>query len=324
MKLSQWIKFLCKYTSWLKKQANEGKDIKVIGNPPCPPLQKGGNSLEILEKGGNNLETSEKGSCEEKALAKGGNEKEVEIEGSEGRKEIEIEKEKETDKISGTTGISGGYAKACNQGISESSGEYIAILTDDVVVPKEWLSGMLECLYVSSDTGIVGPMTTNVTGPQNVIKTAYTSPENLDGFASAFREKYRHRRVPARKISGCCMVFRHDLTDRVGLFDEQFDVQDTAAEDFCLRAAMEGYGAVIAGDVFLYHHGGENASAQKRDEIARAARDVFAAKLKQADTETLTELSILNAINTAGELISDGPNGERGATLIEARQTECS
>jgi hypothetical protein len=31
-----------KTTSWLRKQANEGKDIKVIGNPPFPKRKQFG------------------------------------------------------------------------------------------------------------------------------------------------------------------------------------------------------------------------------------------------------------------------------------------
>ncbi|MEW6586825.1 MAG: glycosyltransferase, partial [Nitrospirota bacterium] len=211
----------------------------------------------------------------------------------------------------------GGYAQACNKGIGESSGQYIAVLTDDVVVSKEWLGGMLECLNVSPHAGVVGPMTTNAGGRQNVT-AGYGSLENLDRFAAAYREKYRYRRLPSRKISGCCMVFRHDLADNVGLFDERFAVQDAAADDFCWRAAMEGYGIVIAGDVFLYRHGEEDTSAQKRDEAARAARDLFTGKWSQVDSATQKKILTLNAINTAGELSQMGRVESAVQTLIEA------
>ena len=39
-----------------------------------------------------------------------------------------------------------GFSKGCNQGIEASSGEYILLLNNDVVVTENWLAGMLECL----------------------------------------------------------------------------------------------------------------------------------------------------------------------------------
>ncbi len=62
-----------------------------------------------------------------------------------------------------------GFAKGCNQGIEVASGEYILLLNNDVVVTEEWLSGMLECLNSSPDIGIVGPMTNNISGLQQIV-----------------------------------------------------------------------------------------------------------------------------------------------------------
>ncbi len=73
-------------------------------------------------------------------------------------------------KLDGLAEKNGGfsYAQACNLGVNESKGEYITILQDNTIVTEDWLAGMLECLNSSPDTGIVGPMTLNVEGPQGV------------------------------------------------------------------------------------------------------------------------------------------------------------
>ena len=62
-----------------------------------------------------------------------------------------------------------GFAKGCNQGIEASKGEFILLLNNDVVVADGWLSGLIECLNMRPDAGIVGPMTNNISGPQQVI-----------------------------------------------------------------------------------------------------------------------------------------------------------
>lgn len=280
-----------KTISWLRKQAKENVDFKLIR----------GKEKEI--------ET-------EKDIAKGSNATEI----TKGGNESWIATGSNRAALSETMEMSGGHVKACNQGISGSSGEYIAVMTDDVVVSKEWLSGMLECLNVSSDAGIVGPMTTNVEGRQNVIKSDYGSPDDLDGFVGAFREKYRYRRMPSRKISGCCMLFRRDLADRVGLFDERFDLYDTAAEDLCFRAALEGYGNIIAGDVFIHHHADMN-SPEKRvaaDAISIRNKNLFIRKWSKPDNETALKLSAANALHTADEMSQGGMLDEALGVLIKA------
>jgi len=177
------------------------------------------------------------------------------------------------------------YAKACNQAIVESSGEYIILLHDDVVVTDGWLTNMLECLNSVPEAGIVGPMTVNVDGPQKVITTDYNSLENLDRFAKAFREKNRYRRVPSRKISSLCVLFRYKLVNETGLLDDQFDVHDFAIEDFCIRASLEGYKNLVAGDVFLYHYGQESLTEEKTHDadLRSENENLFLAKWRNLD-----------------------------------------
>ncbi|MCX5855923.1 MAG: glycosyltransferase [Deltaproteobacteria bacterium] len=54
------------------------------------------------------------------------------------------------------------------------------------------------------------------------------------------------------------MLFRRDLLIRVGLFDEIFSGDKHVFDDFCVRAVLEGYHNVIAGNVFVHNLGGIN------------------------------------------------------------------
>jgi GT2 family glycosyltransferase/tetratricopeptide (TPR) repeat protein/MoaA/NifB/PqqE/SkfB family radical SAM enzyme/glycosyltransferase involved in cell wall biosynthesis/2-polyprenyl-3-methyl-5-hydroxy-6-metoxy-1,4-benzoquinol methylase len=151
-----------------------------------------------------------------------------------------------------------GFAKGCNQGITASSGEYILLLNNDVVVTEGWLSGMLECLNSSPDIGIVGPMTNNISGQQKVVTADYGSVDCLEDYAKSFRGKNRYRRVPMRRIVGFCMLFRRELVERIGLLDGRFGSGNFEDDDYCLRAALEGCRNLIAGDVFIHHYGGRS------------------------------------------------------------------
>jgi|GEM_PF-204877 len=148
-----------------------------------------------------------------------------------------------------------GFAKGCNQGIKASKGEFLLLLNNDVLVTPKWLAGMLETLCQKPDIGIVGPMTNQISGIQKVPGVPYKSVDRLDEFAFSFRERNRHRRIPARRIVGFCMLFRRELVDRIGFLDENFGTGNFEDDDFCLRAELEGYSNMIAGDVFIHHHG---------------------------------------------------------------------
>jgi GT2 family glycosyltransferase/Flp pilus assembly protein TadD len=148
-----------------------------------------------------------------------------------------------------------GFAAGCNQGIRAAAGEYVLLLNNDVVVTIGWLDGMLECLQAVPDTGFVGPMTDNISGIQKVPDVGYGDLSGLDDYARDFRERYRHRRIFSRRVVGFCMLFRRELVERIGYLDESFGSGNFEDDDYCLRAAIEGYRNVIAGDVFIHHAG---------------------------------------------------------------------
>lgn len=148
-------------------------------------------------------------------------------------------------------GKEAGLGKCFNKGMEASSGEYIILMRDHVIVAEGWLDGMLRCIKIADDTGIVGPMTSGkAAGTQYVADSANVKIDRLEKYAGAFLERNRHRRVPSREVSDFCMLFRRGLVEHIGPFDEELE-QGGESDDYCLRAALEGYNNLIAGDVFV-------------------------------------------------------------------------
>jgi GT2 family glycosyltransferase/Flp pilus assembly protein TadD len=199
-----------------------------------------------------------------------------------------------------------GFAKGCNQGIEASLGEYILLLNNDVVVTKDWLTGMLECLKSAQDMGIAGPMTNSISGPQKVPAVGYTAIGGLEEYARAFRQQNRNRRIPHRRVVGFCMLFRHDLADDIGPLDENFGTGNFEDDDYCLRAELLGYQNVIAGDVFVHHYGSRSFVGNKINyrSVLSKNRRLFTNKWSGIDAETPLgrALEIVNARDKALEL----------------------
>lgn len=201
-----------------------------------------------------------------------------------------------------------GLAKGYNQGINISQGEYLLLMDSDIIVSEGWLSSMLECLDHAPAVGIIGPMTNNASGLQQVVSDEYRSIDYLDRYAAKFKEQYRHRRIPCRNIASFCMLFRRKLTEKIGLFDERFGTGHFADEDFCLRASLEDYRNYIAGDVFVHHH--ENKGSPD-DRIMLVKKWTL-----NSQSESGKKLVILRTIESADELYQRGKPDEAIAVLI--------
>lgn len=215
-----------------------------------------------------------------------------------------------------------GFAKGCNQGIEASSGEYVLLLNNDVVVTENWLAGLLDCLKHAPDAGIVGPMTNNISGPQKAVDAGYGSLDRLEEYACAFRDKYSNRRIPLRRIVGFCMLFRRTLVEKIGLLDERFGSGNFEDDDYCLRAALEGFKNYVAGDVFIHHHGSVSFVGNKIDYGSAMAknRDLFSSKWGRIDAEGPLgdKILVLNTIESADLLYQQGQLDKAVDTLLEA------
>jgi len=202
------------------------------------------------------------------------------------------------------------YAGIYNEGIKASTGEYILLLSNDVVVTKGWLDGMLECLQSIPDTGVVGPMSNVSRGTQRVLTVDNISTDQIDKFAESFMNKNRNRRISSFSIDGFCMFFNRNLVEEIGLFDEQFGKNGYEDEDFSLRAVMEGHRNIIAGDVYVHQQGKKDFSRNKK---------YFNAKWNKADAQSLSgkKFLTLKAIEKGSDVYQRGHIDNAVEILLE-------
>lgn len=180
-----------------------------------------------------------------------------------------------------------GFAKGCNQGLEAAQGDYLLLLNNDVVVTEGWLSGLLACFRHHPETGIVGPLTNNISGIQRLPGAPPLPQAGIDDFAATLRTRFDGRRIYNRRIVGFCMLFTRDLLNRVGYLDDSFGNGNFEDDDYCLRAELEGFSNLIAGGVFIHHYGSVSFRGNNLNYAQSMVgnRDVFNRKWSRTITE---------------------------------------
>lgn len=138
-----------------------------------------------------------------------------------------------------------GFAKGVNKvvrlGLYQKA-DYFWLLNPDTIVPKDFL---LKILKKKAD--IVGP----VIRYKREGKWIY----DLGGYINWQwgRAEHSDNGRDIDYISGCCVLIKKDVFEKIGLFDERFFLyyEDT---DFCTRAKKAGFSLVVEPSVVITHH----------------------------------------------------------------------
>jgi tetratricopeptide (TPR) repeat protein len=101
-----------------------------------------------------------------------------------------------------------------------------------------------------------------------------------------------------------------DLPDKIGYFDEQFASEEVIFEDFCNRAASEGYQNLIATDTYVYHYNRHKAKKNASTEKSAAGEERKKYKEKWNGTQnpeasafqTVLFLAKANEISQKGQI----------------------
>ncbi len=163
-----------------------------------------------------------------------------------------------------------GFARACNRGIEEAGGRYVALLNSDTVLTPSALKTLVDFMDGNRRVGICAPQLLNSDGSlQNSIATLPTLATELLNkslLRRLFPGKYpgkEHRidnPMEVESLIGACMIIRKEALCEVGTFDEDyfFFLEET---DLCLRMYRKGWLVVFNPQVRVYHLQG--ASAKK-------------------------------------------------------------
>jgi GT2 family glycosyltransferase len=140
------------------------------------------------------------------------------------------------------------WCAGCNQGMraSDPRSRYILLLNSDITIMRDdWLNVMISLVESEPRVGLTGPVFRRVSmGP-------------VYGF-----------------IDGQCLLFRRQVLDEVGYFDEVRWPWGGAAAEFAVAAFAKGwiYKAVHKEDEIVIHHRGKSKTPELAEKIERLPR----------------------------------------------------
>ena len=143
-----------------------------------------------------------------------------------------------------------GMGAAHNQGLALARGATLVLLGQDCFVPPGWLDRLAVHLEDPA-VGLVGPVTNRAT-TEAQINARYSTYGEFCDFAGDLRLTGSFD-IPA--LNTFCVAMRRDVYERVGPFDERFEISVFEEEDYAIRLRHAGYRVVCARNAFV-HNGG--------------------------------------------------------------------
>jgi len=167
-----------------------------------------------------------------------------------------------------------GFGRANNIAFRQTGARLVFLLNSDAEVKEGAIDRLIETLESSENAGGCGPRLLNTDGslqhsvyrnPPTAweilvtgLRLYYLLPRGLRGELLLGPYWDHARRRKARMLSGAAILFRREVLDSVGGFDEEFHFYGEDIE-LCLRIVNSGWELLFEPDAQVVHHGGVSA-----------------------------------------------------------------
>jgi len=210
-----------------------------------------------------------------------------------------------------------GFAGGVNLGIRASldaGADAVLLVNSDASVAPDCLTVLDAALRDRPAIGIVGPLVL-FNDPMDKVDSMglryHRSTGRLrhlgHGLPLAAMSRMGTNDVDA--VSGCLMLIRREVFERIGFFDEEFFFGFEEIE-FCCRAHRQGFASAVAGAAVAYHEGSRSIGRLSARRLYFAARNHLLLAYKLAPNESaarrVTRAVMIAGLNTMHALKAPG------------------
>ncbi|HUI55441.1 MAG TPA: glycosyltransferase family 2 protein [Bryobacteraceae bacterium] len=176
-----------------------------------------------------------------------------------------------------------GFCAANNQGIAAARGEFIALLNNDTEAEPGWLAALHRVCTRGRDVGMAASKVLVWEEPERIDKVGhliFPDGQNKGRGSGAPDQGQFDREEEVLWPDGCAALYRKEMLDQIGGFDEDFFAYGDDAE-LGLRARIAGWKCLYAPEAVVRHHRGSTLGkdSERRLELIERNRVLLALKL---------------------------------------------
>ena len=156
--------------------------------------------------------------------------------------------------LNNNLGFSGGNNVGIKSALEQNT-DFILLLNNDTTVDKDTIEILLNKFETDETLGIIAPQINYYDEPNKIWSAGgKISRLRASGFAvsNKIEDELKKKDRYVDFVSGCCMLIKKEVFEKVGLFDENYFlyVEDT---DLCYRTLNAGNKILVTNDTKIYH-----------------------------------------------------------------------
>jgi GT2 family glycosyltransferase len=176
-----------------------------------------------------------------------------------------------------------GFCAANNQGFAASNTPLVALLNNDAVAEPDWLTSLTSAFEDRQEVGMAASKILVYEDPKRIDKVGhliYPDGQNRGRGTDELDAGQYDRVEEVLWPDGCAAMYKREMLDRIGGFDEDFFAYADDAE-LGLRARIAGWTCIYIPTAVVRHHRGATLGLRsgRRLELIERNRVLLAAKL---------------------------------------------